>query len=438
MAEIARAAAAIALLTLLAGCAVTPPRAVDPPSTCATPDPATATWRALPYDAGLPRRGQWREGFELADFDADGRLDLVHGAPRKGLARPVIFRGDGRGGFAFWKEAHFPPLPYDYGDVTVADFNADGVVDLALAVHLHGVVALINEGGGHFAPWGEGLGLVAPKDTVGETVFSSRRILASDWNADGRPDLIAVNEGPAAMAAGRASADAVRIYLNRGGYWDPATLTPPVMGFGAALALGDLDADGQPDAIWGPQSGGVAELRLRPAGDRVQSLALGSLPERSAVGAVALHDLDRDGRDEALLGVRVPDANGFCNGLLRVDLERDGSEHAEWLWRAPGRNPIVALASGDIDGDRWPDLVMSLRDGSLHFFRGTRRGLVPDLRLAIPAAYAGCEASQLRLVDLDGDRRPELIASYAGDDAGPDGEACLSRGGFQAWRLERG
>ena len=427
------------LLVTLAGCAGAPQRAATPELVCVE-SPAASDTRvhATPYDAGLPRRGQWRDGFDLADFDRDGHLDLVHGAPRKGLAKPVIFRGDGRGAFRFWEAAHFPPLPYDYGDVAAADLNGDGETDLALGVHLRGLVTLIHEGGGHFAPWGEGLRLVAPQDSVGETVFSSRRIALGDWNGDGRVDLVAVNEGPAMVATERASDDAVRVHLNRGGFWEALSPAPRVAGFGSALALGDLDGNGAADAVWGPQSVGVRELRLQADADAIGAVDLRSVPERSAVGAVLLEDVDGDGRDEALLSVRALVGTGFCNALLRVDIEPDGSESAQWLWAAPSLDGIVALSAGDIDGDRRVDAVALRRDGALMFFVGTRGGLAPDLRLDAPVAYAGCQGAAIRLVDLDGDAKLELIATYAGDDAGPEGDACPSRGGFQAWRLDGG
>ena len=61
--------------------------------------------RVEPFGTGLPQRGQWRHGFDIADMNGDGFADLLHGPPRKGDGRPVVFLGDGRGGFAPWAEA---------------------------------------------------------------------------------------------------------------------------------------------------------------------------------------------------------------------------------------------------------------------------------------------------------------------------------------------
>src|SRR5262245_42878837 len=88
----------------------------------------TAALRSLvfePFGRGLPTRGQWRNGFAVADMNGDGHPDIVHGPPRKVRGGPVVFLGDGRGGWTVWKDARFPAAPYDYGTAAVADFNGD-------------------------------------------------------------------------------------------------------------------------------------------------------------------------------------------------------------------------------------------------------------------------------------------------------------------------
>ena len=106
--------------------------------------------RFVPFGEGLPSSGQWRDGFAIADMNGDGHPDIVHGTPRKSPGPPAIFLGDGKGSWRRWKEATFPPLPYDYGDAQVGDFNGDGHPDIALAVHLKGVIALLGDGKGNF------------------------------------------------------------------------------------------------------------------------------------------------------------------------------------------------------------------------------------------------------------------------------------------------
>ncbi|MEO1369112.1 MAG: hypothetical protein AAFX50_18195, partial [Acidobacteriota bacterium] len=48
-----------------------------------------------PFDKGLPKRGQWRNGFDVGDVNGDGHLDIAFGPARKGRPLPNIFLGDG-------------------------------------------------------------------------------------------------------------------------------------------------------------------------------------------------------------------------------------------------------------------------------------------------------------------------------------------------------
>lgn len=431
-----------AALAALAGCSTSPARlapssaagiadddAQCPPASLRTSQRFSAT----PYASGLPTQGQWRDGFDLADMDGDGRLDLLHGPARKGDMRPTIFRGDGRGGFSAWRETHFPPLPYDYGDAKAADLNGDGRLDIALAAHLRGLVTLINEGGGHYAPWGEGLVLRSPDDREGAAPFASRNLALVDWNGDGAIDLLALNEGPSRFA-GLASQDAVALHLNRGGHWERVRGPQPLQGFGDALAVGDVDGDGRPDALLGTQLVGARFALQIGDGATMHSRELRSLPPHAAITAVALHDFDGDGRDEIVDATRAMDDRGRCSALQTVALRASGDEAAATLWREASLDPVIALAHGDIDGDGRDDLVAVRRGGEILLFARYRDGFRRDHTIAPPTAMAGCDAFDATLADLDAAPGLELVVSYAGDH--PAGGGCTHGGGFLAWRLQ--
>ncbi|HVR28811.1 MAG TPA: VCBS repeat-containing protein, partial [Thermoanaerobaculia bacterium] len=104
----------------------------------------------VPFDHGLPRQGQWRQGFDVADINGDGHLDIVHGPLRKGSYQPVVFLGDGAGSWRAWEDVTWPELAYDYGDAAVGDVNGNGLLDVALGIHLRGVLVLIQEEPGRF------------------------------------------------------------------------------------------------------------------------------------------------------------------------------------------------------------------------------------------------------------------------------------------------
>ena len=98
---------------------------------------ATDRLRFESFDEGLPRAGQWRNGFDVADINNDGFLDIIHSTPRKVISPPVVFLGNGQGSWTRW-EASFPQAPYDYGDVAVADVDDNGLLDIAMGFHLRG------------------------------------------------------------------------------------------------------------------------------------------------------------------------------------------------------------------------------------------------------------------------------------------------------------
>ena len=427
-------------ILLLAACGGLPRRdSVDAEAlawdACA-PVAVTGKVRAVAYDAGLPQQGQWRDGFALADMNGDGRLDLVHGPARKGGFRPAIFLGDGQGRFSPWSEAHFPPLPFDYGDVAVADLNADSRPDIAVASHLRGLAALIQEAPGHFAPWGEGLELVDLGRAPEAMPFASRAIALADWDGDARVDLLAVNEGPSRWKPNQRVDAMLAVYLDRGGFWERVPIDARWHGFGDAIATGDVDGDGRLDVVQGTQAVGLRNLLWRAKDVPATPLPLRTLPLRAAVTAVELLDVDADGRDEVALAPRTTRDNGFCTGLQLVRSAGGEAEAAQVLWRAPGVDGLVRLASADLNQDGQIDLVGLARRGELRVFLGSPHGLTPAGTIPRTAAMAACDAFDLEIADLDGQPGLEMIVSFAGDNADFSGQIdCPNRGGFQAWHL---
>ncbi|MEO8277892.1 MAG: VCBS repeat-containing protein, partial [Thermoanaerobaculia bacterium] len=261
------------------------------------------------FDAGLPTAGAWRNGFDIADVDGDGNLDFVHGPPRRGGDQPRIFLGDGHGNWHSWK-ASVPPNLIDYGDVKVADFNGDGKADLAFAVHLRGIAVFVGDGKGNFSPWGKGLDFDSPRPGFDASGFSSRTLSVIDWNKDGRPDLVALSEGPKISIQGTTKAPKVtgvdsgneafgpKVYLNNGdGSW---TSVKEVSArneiFGGDLAVGDFDGNGSMDFLIGSNAMGRKDLMYlqgKKAGGPWTVVDLPVRP-RSYVDAVAVGDFNKD------------------------------------------------------------------------------------------------------------------------------------------------
>ncbi len=393
-----------------------------------------ASLHFVPFDEGLPKSGEWREGFRVADLNADGHPDIVHGPPRKQPGPPVIFLGDGKGSWTRWAEARIPELPYDYGDVEVADFNRDRHLDLALAVHYRGLLVLTGDGHGSFADSSVGLGFNARASSG----FSSRAIRAVDWNGDGLMDLVAVSEGPRMGAPGAASPWGAMVFLNEGASgWRRQEQVLSAGNFSDSLALGDFDGDGHTDVATGSMVLGHNDLvSLWRTGGAAVSLDVPIPGPNHYVQAVAAGDFDRDGKDDLAVAYLTLEGEAGWYSELDVFYARPGGRwDRRILSHDSGKDVAVALASGHLRGPGAPDLVALTTLGETVVYLNDGHGTWTQTSSTIPAYGPACRGAHVELADLDGAGRDEIISSFA-DEPHPGG--CPSGGGITAWKLEGG
>ena len=283
--------------------------------------------RFEPFDRGLPTRGQWRNGLAIADIDGDGHPDIVHGPARKGRPVPNLFLGDGKGDWKPWADATFPAFPYDYGDAAVADFNGDGKPDIALAMHIKGLIVMVGDGAGHFTDWSTGIDREIPGRGGGATSFSSRSIVAVDWNHDGRPDIVAIGEGfkgidmmkRTGMLRMDAASNGLLVYLNNGdGTWTKQRDTDADRSkmFSDSVIVGDFNGDGMLDAVTASAKAGSKEIFNvgRPDGSwKTEDIA--EVRPDAVVGSVAGADFDGDGREDLAVGYVTSEQGDWLTGL---------------------------------------------------------------------------------------------------------------------------
>lgn len=375
-------------------------------------------------DEGLPRSAQWRHGFAVADMNGDARPDLIFTIPRKQLGPPVIFLNEGDGRWRKWDETTFPPLSFDYGSVAAADFDGDGAMDLAIASHYRGVTVVRGDGRGNFVAAGEGMGF--PASWGQSSPFSSRAVVTLDWNRDGLPDVAALSDGPRPGYSGVQLG--VTVYQNLGSSWLPlrANVHDPL--YGDSLAVGDVDGNGFPDLLTASHITGDARIvRLGGDGTLEPRLVPTALVPK-VVRAAAAADFDGDNRDEIVVGYR----GGSGPTVASIDAISFGAGAVppRQLWSEENAT-VIAIAAGDLNGDGSPDLVATLSDGRLLTFRGDRHGSVArNADIPVSPWRANCVPYGVRLADLDGDRRDEIIAIFAGDGGG-----CVSGGGVEAWSV---
>lgn len=392
------------------------------------------------FGAGLPRAGQWRNGADLADMNGDGHLDLVHGSPRRNPGQPIVFLNDGAGHWTVWQDVRFPSAPFDYGDVEGADFDGDGVNDVAVAVHLGGLSAFRGDGAGVFAPWGKGLKLVPAGGADAET-FLSRTLDSLDWDGDGDPDLVGISEGPRHPKA--VEREAVEtpvglvIYENQGGgTWRQALSLGADRGlFGDSIATGDFDGDGREDLFVGTNARGVKQLvYLSREGWQAEPVEVTSLTDGGFVWGVAVADFDGNGLDD-LVTASTARRLGSWWWALEVHLVHKGDDGLRFERRLlaggadTGKVRVTAVTAGDLDGDGRMDVVGGTDEGRLGLYLGDGAGgFAVEEDAGLAAARRGCRTYHLHTADLDGTPGDELTAGFAG-------EQCQGGGSLRAWRF---
>ncbi len=394
------------------------------------------------FSAGLPQRGQWRNGFDLADMNGDGHLDFVHGSARKTRSAPQIFLHDGKGNWSRWAEARFPALAYDYGDAVAGDLNGDGRNDLVLGVHLHGLLVLVNDGGGQFKSWGDGVDFRVPSSGV-EPVFSSRAVSLADWNKDGRLDIVALGEGPR-LATDRSApvpenSSGLVVYLNQGdGRWvrkDQGTDSSQL--FGDHLLVADIDGDGLSDALTTSNTFGRTDvLNLGRTEGEWQNFDLPVARRSGFIRALATGDFDNDGKADLVLGFINRELGVWRSGVDVLLARPEGAWERKTVYNVENRDGITALASGDIDGDKRLDLVALTGRGEYWVFTNEGSANFSRLTTAPQAIEGGCRGYDVKLSDLDRDGKAEIVAEFAGEGSPllAPGE-CPTQGAVAAWKV---
>ena len=172
---------------------------------------------------------------------------------------------------------------------------------------------------------------------------------------------------------------------------------------------------------------------FRPAADD----ALPPLPINA--GAVAAADFDRSGRLGVFIGGRILPGKYPLSPRSALLANRGGQFEDVTDTMAPGLREVGMVTSAlwsDVDGDGWPDLLLTLEWGNVKYFHNNQgRGLEDWTdRAGFASAGTGWWTS-IAAADFNGDGRPDFVVGNVGLNtqyhADPSHPALLFYGDFR-------
>jgi hypothetical protein len=276
-----------------------------------------------------------------ADFDGDGAADFATSDLFGDTVTVRLGRGDGT-----FADAATVPVPFGPVGLAVGDFNRDGSPDMVVTLEadIPGAVAvLLGDGTGGFDVQESPL-------IAGDTPLS---VAVGDLDGDGADDLAVSNWAD----------DTISVFFGNGdGTFDDG----PVLDAGLVpedVAIADLDGDGAADIItldgFGSETSDGLLIVIPGVGDgtfdRAVAFSVGAAPRAVAVG-----DLDLDGEpdvttadfdsDDIAIVLNLGGTAGDCPG----DCNRDGmvsiSELITGVNIALGSRPVADCSALDRDG----------------------------------------------------------------------------------------
>jgi hypothetical protein len=271
----------------------------------------------------------------LADVNADGQQDIIVEEERDTLTTGFsVLRNEGE--WTFRLEHRGPAGAYVL-DLAVADFDADGDMDVARLHYQAGELSVVlNQGGGR---WGD--------PTVTPTVLRPTKLYVANADGDGFPHMFVFGSNEIRLHHGA-----------RGDRFKTPTSVPTAV---SSAAFADIDADGDDDLIVGRAAAcdsycSRLEVFLNVAAGTLSLAGDHALEDR--IHGLAPADLDSDG--DADIVAAIFDEESETSHLRVITSSEEGLRHGRKITVASSG---VMLEARDLDGDGDADVVPAGRAG---------------------------------------------------------------------------
>jgi hypothetical protein len=337
-------------------------------------------------NSSSPATGVNPSSIATADFNGDGIPDMAIANSNGNSLTILLGNGDG----TFTPVSETPQTGSTPVFVAVADFNGDGKADLAVAnLNSNSLTILLGNGDGTFTP-----SLMSPATGNGP-----ESVTVSDFNRDGIPDLAVANY----------SGNSVTVLLGNGdGTFNATAMSPQTGNNPLSITSADFNGDGISDLAVTNYYGNSVTVLLGNGDGTFSATAVspqtGTFPQ-----SIAVADLNGDGKPDLAV------ANWWSNTVTVLLGNGDGTFNTSAVSPQTGDGP-TSIAVGDFNQDGNADLaVPSLYGGELTILLCNGNGTFTAASVSPQMAsypYA------MAVADFNGDGFPDLaVANYSSDTA---------------------
>ncbi|MBB5058068.1 sugar lactone lactonase YvrE [Granulicella aggregans] len=331
----------------------------------------------------------------LADFNGDGIPDIasVIGGPEAPL---LIYLGKADG--TYTQVASYPAITgYSIGPIVLGDFNGDGKLDMAVPDGDYNATQI-------FVLLGNGDGTFVKAATSPQLSSAPTQLAVGDFNGDGVDDLAVVAYG----------SNTINVFLGNGdGTFTAAASSPSTTSQPNVVVAADFNGDGKVDLAYTDSYDDFITV-LSGNGD---GSFTGTSPFHCGSSGSPLVTADFNGDGKLDLAVAIAATNTTGQSLTVLTGNGDATFTAPQLGQAAGANSVLQLLVGDFNADGLADVTsIGTTPSSVTVYLGDGKGGFSSTSLQVPSNNTYV-ALPIAVADVNGDGRTDILAGNAGPDS---------------------